>query len=103
MGLCKTPIEGEDARCVNVVYPATIEGHIIGDTYRLFLDGDFKILAVIYQPGDSSAGEKVLRWSRSRLVGPIYLSLNRLDRQGRAVVKFTRVGIQMDGKWYWAN
>ena len=103
MGLCKSPLEGEDTRCVNVVYPATVEGHIIGDTYKLFLDGDFRILESIYQPADPTRSELLLRWANNRPAGPINLSLARFDEAGRAAIKFTRVGVQMGDKWLWAD
>jgi hypothetical protein len=104
MGLCQTPLGGESARCVNVVYPTTVKGHIIGDTYKLFLDGDYRILEAIYQPEDAPREADALRWIRYRYVGPIALSLKREDGQGRVRVWFSGVGIQMEGdKWYWVD
>lgn len=103
MGLCKSPLDGQDARCVNVVYPATVKGHIIGDTYKLFLDGDFRILESIYQPADPTRPEQVMRWEKTRPAGPINLSLTRSDAAGRAVIKFSQVGVQMGDRWLWAD
>jgi hypothetical protein len=104
MGLCQTPLTAESARCVNVVYPTTVKGHIIGDTYKLFLDGDYRILEAIYQPEDAPRKADALRWTRIRYVGPLTLSLKREDGQGRVRVWFSGVGVQMEGdKWYWAD
>jgi hypothetical protein len=104
MGLCKSPLAGESARCVNVVYPSNVEGRIIGDTYKLYLDGDYRVLESIYQPADVPLQADAMRWTRYRYVGPIILSLNREDGQGRARVWFSGVGVQLEGgKWYWAD
>ena len=104
MGLCNTTLSGESARCVNVVYPSNVEGHIIGDTYKLFLDGDYRILESIYQPADAPRQEGARRWARHRLVGPIVLSLVREDGEGRTRIRFTGVGVQLEeDKWYWAD
>jgi hypothetical protein len=104
MGLCRTPLAGESARCVNVVYPAKIKGHIIGDAYKLFLDGNYRILEAVYQPEDAPRKADALRWTQYRYVGPLALSLKREDGQGRARVWFSGVGVQVEGnKWYWAD
>lgn len=103
MGRCKSPIEEEEARCVNVVYPPTVEGHIIGDTYKLFLDGDYRILESIYQSADPTQPEQVMRWTKNRLAGPISLSLTRTNEAGHAVIKFTRVGVEIGDRWLWAD
>ena len=64
---------------VLVVYPPSVEGHILGDTYKLYLDGDFRILESSFIPADPGRTEQKVRWTRNRLAGPIYLSLERFD------------------------
>jgi hypothetical protein len=104
MGLCKSPLADESARCVNIVYPANVEGHIIGDTYKLFLDGDYRILESIHQPADMPRQPDARRWTRYRQVGPIVIALKREDAAGQAKIWFSGVGVQLEGdKWYWAD
>jgi len=104
MGLCQSPIKAESARCVNVVYPATVEGYILGDTYKLFLDGDYRILESIYQAADAPPHNRAMRWVKYRQVGPTVLSLSRTDSEGQTTVWFSSVGVQVEGgKWLWAD
>ena len=104
MGLCQASLAAESARCVNVVYPSKVEGHIIGDTYKLFLNGEYRILESIYQPANAPRQEGARLWTRYRFVGPILLSLAREDGEGRTLIRFTGVGVQLEGdKWYWAE
>ena len=103
VGLCESPLKGESARCVNVVYPPTIEGHIIGDVYKLYLNGEYRIMESVYQPEDASRRPQTMLWAKHRRVGPIVLSLERLDGEGRAAVRFTGVGVEVGGTWLWAD
>jgi hypothetical protein len=104
MGSCRTPLDGLEARCVNVVYPATQLGRVIGDTFKLYVDPDFRIIEWIYAPERLRDTVYTTRWVKNRQVGPLTMAMERISADPDFRIWFTDVGIQLTNeKWIWAD
>lgn len=92
----KFPIGAGSGRMVSVIYPPT-GGYTPGDRYDLYLDDNDMIAQWIYRRGGSETPTVTAMWEDNRRMGPITVSLNHPDAEGKFRVWFTDVEIKMSG------
>ena len=104
IGRQRLPMGDEKARCVVVTYPAA-GGYTPGDTYELYLDGQYRLTQWVYRRGGSEKPTRISTWDDHRKVGPLTISLNHQGEDQNFRVWFTNVGVKLAGtdRWLFAD
>jgi len=92
----KFPIGAGTGRMVTVLYGPT-GGYTPGDRYDLYLDGNDMITEWIFRRGGSETPTLTAMWEDNRRMGPITVSLDHPDADGKFRVWFSDVELKLSG------
>ena len=79
-----------------VTYPDA-GGYTPGDTYELFVDDADRLAWWIYRPATDPDVSRAATWEDHRRVGPLLISLQHTDPDGRFRLWFTDVAVRLVG------
>jgi len=86
-----SPIQGLPSTKLSILY-GTEGGYTPGDAYDLYLDADHKILEWTFRKGNAPEG-RTWTWEKSVPYGPIQISLEHKDPEGKRFIWLTDVTI----------
>jgi len=86
-----SPIQGLPSTKLSILY-GTEGGYTPGDAYDLYLDADHKILEWTFRKGNAPVG-RTWTWEKSVPYGPIQISLEHKDPEGKRFIWLTDVTI----------
>ena len=93
------PIPPGSARRLTVTYPEGI-GYTPGDTYELYLDENNMIQQWVYRRGGAAPGRNAT-WENNAKVGPLVISLEHNNEDGRIKIWFSDVAVRLKGEDKW--
>ena len=86
-----SPIQGLPSTKLSILYGAE-GGYTPGDAYDLYLDAEHKILEWTFRKGNAPEG-RTWTWEKSVPYGPIQISLEHKDPEGKRFIWLTDVTI----------
>jgi hypothetical protein len=87
-----SPIQGLPSTKLSILY-GTEGGYTPGDAYDLYLDANHKILEWTFRKGNAPEG-RTWTWEKSVPYGPIQISLEHKDPEGKRFIWLTDVTVE---------
>lgn len=94
------PIPPGTARRLTATYPKGI-GYTPGDSYELYLDENNMIQQWVYRRGAAAAPGRKATWENHVKAGPLVMSLEHNNEDGRIKIWFSDVAVRLKGEDKW--
>ncbi len=94
------PLGSGEARSLTVAYGDSV-GYTPGDAYDLFYDDDFRLAQWVFRKGGAMQPTRAVTWEGYAQVGPLLLSLEHRDGEGKFRLWFSEVAVKLVGQADW--